>query len=130
MALQDILATTIRAARTRGIHIRPSNVTTPTRPHFVLAASSRLGSVVAIRLPFAPEQVVVVTVQVNGRRLGIVVARWLILDIVGGRGGDGECFGPQGDLVNVLPVGAKGEVVGPIDLVHGGVYGVVGGATL
>lgn len=129
VALKNILTTTIRTARTRGIDIRASNSTTPTSSHFILSASSRLGSVIAIRLSFTPEQVVVVTIQVNRRCLGIVVSRWLILDVVGGSGCDSERLGPEGDLVDVLPVGAKGEVVGPVDLVHGGVYSVVGRAT-
>lgn len=55
-----------------------------------------------------------------------MVARWVILDLVGGCLCDGQGFGTEGHLVDVTPVGAEGEIVGAIQLVDCGVYGVVG----
>lgn len=109
--------------------LRAPDGTAPARAHLVLAAGGRLGGGVAVRLALAPEEVVVRPILVDGGRLGVVVPRGLVLDVGGGRLGDGERLGAQGHLVEVVPVGAEGEDVGAVvGLVDRRVDGVVGRA--
>lgn len=125
VALKHIVAATFRAACARGVLIRARDDAAPANSHFVFASRSRLVDRVAVGLSLAPKQVVVVPVVVYGGSLCVVVAGWLVLDLVCWRLGDGESLGAKRDLIDITPIRPESEVISVIHFIDRGVDCVV-----
>lgn len=129
MALQDVVAAALQAAGPVRVGISAGEGRAPTHADLVLPTGRRLGRVVAVRLPFAEEDVEVVLVLVQEPSLTLVHPRGQVADL--GRAAqvlDRLSIGIERSDIDIPPVGPPVHIVTPVDRDHGRVDGVEGAA--